>query len=366
METKQLSQHPGVGAIEVCGLDLVLRPVAIHDTTPTGMQIAEAAGYAPTPLISVLQWLMHGLEDVRPTEVVNLRDGLNRFIIAESEATWRLIIDGIRFDWPSPRILVSVLRTLAAVPTTKSIFLTDPDQGEIYLADDTELDLTAPGVEALVTHAPSFKLNVQGVLLSINAPTVVVRNALQLAGISTDQGWHIFLIVQDQDKREVQLDDVIDLTTPGIEKLRLTPKDVDNGEASPSAVRQFRLLPSDETYLDSNHPEWMAIVENGRQWLLLPTYDMPTGYLTSATSLAVEVPQTYPMTQLDMFYVNPPATLASGATIPATEMMETIQGLPYQRWSRHRGGRSQWRPGIDNVISHLALVEAALLKEIQQ
>ena len=67
--------HPskdGRYEISVCGLDLMLRPVRIDDETPTGMQIAEVAGFAPTPQITVLQWLAHGLEDVRPTETVSI------------------------------------------------------------------------------------------------------------------------------------------------------------------------------------------------------------------------------------------------------------------------------------------------------
>jgi hypothetical protein len=188
---------------------------------------------------------------------------------------------------------------------------------------------------------------------------------LGLAGVDANQGWHIFLIVQGQDKREVALDDEIDLTAPGIEKLRLTPKDVSNGEANPVALRQFRLMPADENYLDSTFQDWQAILENGRQWVILPSYHLPVGYSETGVSLAIEVPTTYPMQQIDMFYVFPAVVILSGTALLATEHREAIQGKSYQRWSRHRGANSPWRPGIDNVMTHLALVESALLKEVQ-
>ena len=363
-----MSTHPsqnGRYEISVCGLDLMLRPVLIYDETPTGMQIAEVAGFAPTPQITVLQWLAHGLEDIRPTETVSIRGEMNRFIVAESDGSWRMIIDGIRYDWPASRIPVSVVRTLAAVPANKGIFLVDPDRGEVLLSEGTELDLSPRGSENLVTRVPTWKLNVQGVTLTIDTPVIKVRKALELAGVSTDQGWHIYLIVEGHDKREMGLDDDIDLTTPGIEKLRLTPKDVDNGEAASSVVRQFRLLPADETYLDSAYPGWQAIVENARQWLLLPEYKMPAGYTQNVVSLAIEVPPTYPMAQIDMFYLFPAGLLLTGVPIPATEASEMIQGKQHQRWSRHRSGRSVWRPGVDNVMTHIALVESALMKEVQ-
>jgi hypothetical protein len=49
----------------------------------------------------VLHWLHEGpLEDIRPDEVVQLR-GRSRFIAVESDASYRLTIDGKRVDWPS-------------------------------------------------------------------------------------------------------------------------------------------------------------------------------------------------------------------------------------------------------------------------
>lgn len=366
MISEQHFHQHGRYEISVAGLNLQLRSVFINDDTPTGMQIAEAAGFAPTPQITVLQWLDHGLEDVRPTETVNLREDHNRFIVAESDGAWRMVIDGVRYDWPASSIPVSVLRILASVPENKMMYLIDPKQGEVLLADNSVLDLSQLGVENLVTRAPSWKLNVQGVILTIHTPKISVRQALELAGVNADQGWHIFLIVQNQDKRELQLDDEIELATPGIEKLRLTPKDVDNGEAVAASIRQFRLLPTDETYLDNTYPHWQAIVEGGRQWIVLPDYKIPVGYSLSVSCLALEIPPTYPMAQIDMFYLYPEVALSTGIPIPATEARIDIQGKHYQRWSRHRSGRSTWRSGTDNVMTHLALVESALLKEVHQ
>jgi len=365
MDSQQNLQQRGRHEITLYDLNLTPSVAFIEDDEPTGMQIAEKSGFAPTPQITVLQWLKHGLEDIRPTETVNLLDGNSRFIVAESDGSSRFIIDGVRYDWPAPHIPVGVIRRLVSVPANKEIFLVDPDRGEILQAEGTILDLSLPGVENLVTKVPTWKLNVQGVVLTLNTPKVKVRQALELAGVDANQGWHIFLIVQGQDKREVTLDDEIDLTAPGIEKLRLTPKDVSNGEASAELLRQFRLLPNDEAYLDSTYPSWQGILENGRQWVILPQYALPSGYSEHFVSLAIEIPTTYPMQQIDMFYLFPAVVVLSGAMIPATEYREAIQGNSYQRWSRHRGGNSQWRPGIDNVMTHLALVESALVKEVQ-
>ena len=51
-----------------------------------------------------------------------------------------------------------------------------------------------------------------------------------MAGFDASAGWLAVLKVRGQPKRPVGLGDEIDLTAPGIEKLRLTPKEIRNGE----------------------------------------------------------------------------------------------------------------------------------------
>ncbi|MBY3102238.1 hypothetical protein HFO69_31820 [Rhizobium laguerreae] len=60
----------------------------------------------------------------------------------------------------------------------------------------------------------------------------------------------------------------------------------------------------------------------------------------------------------------PPLHRSTGVAIPATEAKQLIRGLPFQRWSRHRGAIAPRNPRRDNVVTHLALVESALLKEV--
>ena len=78
--------------------------------------------------------------------------------------------------------------------------------------------------------------------------------------------------------------------------------------------------------------------------------------------IAIEVPVSYPGAQLDMFYCHPPLALQSGAGIPQTQHLETITGLSFQRWSRHR----QWDAARDTLATHLALVDESLRREVGQ
>ena len=46
--------------------------------------------------------------------------------------------------------------------------------------------------------------------------------------------------------------------------------------------------------------------------------------------------------------------------VQQTQHIETITGLPFQRWSRHR----QWDVARDTLATHLALIDESLLREV--
>lgn len=210
-------------------------------------------------------------------------------------------------------------------------------------------------------HAP-WKLNVQGVIIESPQPEIVVRQAIKQAGFNPDTPWIIVLKVAGEPKREVDLSFVIDLRHKGIEKLRLTPRQINNGEMAAGQRVEFALLPQDVEHLIRLGLRWETLIDGGRRWVILRNYPLPPGYPSAAADIAIEVPVSYPGAQLDMFYCHPPLALSSGAVIPQTQCVETITGLPFQRWSRHR----QWDATHDTLATHLALVEESLRREVGQ
>lgn len=363
-------QQPPVGKtgfVEVSGLDFVFRPVNVGDETPTGAQIAIAAGYKPAAGALVMRFLQNGeLQDVRPDEVVGLDQDGRRFIVVVSDRLFLLTIDGVRSEWPSPLISGAQVRKLGNIAPEKRIFFERVDAPDRELGATELVDLGTTGIEAFVGRLATWILNVQGVRLELHAPEVTVRDAIAQAGFDVHQAWHIFLKVAGQPKQEVQLDTVIDLRRPGIEKLRLTPRDVSNGETSIALRYDFALIEADEQFLNLHHAMWETRLDNQRRWLLIHNFPIPQGYTAQRATLALEVPPNYPAAQIDMFYAHPPLALVSGRAIDATQVTVQISGQTYQRWSRHRGGAAPWRPESDSVITHLALVESALAKEVSQ
>ena len=108
--------------IDVADETLIFRSVPIEDPSPTGAQLAAAAGFEPVRQATVLHFLTNGeLEDIRPDETVDLRHGERRFIIVESDRVYRFTLDDERFDWPCRVVSGAVLRKLGRVSDDKEI-----------------------------------------------------------------------------------------------------------------------------------------------------------------------------------------------------------------------------------------------------
>ncbi|MFD2265408.1 multiubiquitin domain-containing protein [Lacibacterium aquatile] len=354
--------------IEVADKNLTFRSVRIDDLTPTGAQLAAAAGFKPAQNAVVLQFLENGLlEDIRPEETVDLKHNEGRFIIVESDRQYLLTIDGQRFPWPCNIITGATIRKLGSIPAEKDLYLEREDVADQRIEANKMVDLDEPGVESFKSRKkPTWQVKVQGILLTFSTPEVKARDALALAGLDLTQSWHVYLKMAGSPVTEITLDTMVDLRGEGIEKITAKPRDVNNGEALPAPRRDFDLLPVDVKYLDHLGSRWETINEGGHRWLLIHGYAVPDGYTVTNVALALEIPGTYPASQIDMFYTYPRLARSNGVGIPATEASMVIGGLTYGRWSRHRGAGSLWNPAIDNVVTHLALVDASIAKEVGQ
>src|SRR6266550_7217744 len=116
--------------------------------------------------------------------------------------------------------------------------------------------------------------------------------------------------------------------------------------------RAFQLPEDDLECLAARSLDWEAIVEGGVKWLLIRDYVIPVGYHQTKADVALRISPSYPDDQLDMVYFSPGLSLTSGRAIRQLSTLG-IDGKTYQQWSRHRTAANPWRPGLDNVCSHL-------------
>jgi hypothetical protein len=128
--------------------------------------------------------------------------------------------------------------------------------------------------------------------------------------------------------------------------------------------RQFDLPSFDLRYVEGTGLVWETIVENGARWLIL--YDRPIcdGYKVATSIVGIRIAPNYPETQLDMAYFSPPLARTDGRAVNSLTTI-SIDGKEFQQWSRHRSAENPWRPGEDDLSSHLALVDGWLEKEFR-
>lgn len=126
--------------------------------------------------------------------------------------------------------------------------------------------------------------------------------------------------------------------------------------------RQFDLPEADEAHLESLGRPWETINDGAARWLLLHEWPIPPGYNLTAVSIAIRIEPGYPDTQLDMVYVLPHLARADKVAINALAG-QSIDGREWQRWSRHRTNENPWRPGIDDLSTHLFLVDDWFARE---
>lgn len=333
------------------------------DAVLSGRQIRQAAGLTPAS-DHVLIKINNGTgQSIGLDEPVDLsQDEPDCFVSFQTDRVYTFTLNERGFEWGADEISASDLRAFGNIPDEHELIL--DSKRDRPIGDGDVVRLKAKGVERIISRQPAWKLNVQGVLLTLTTPVVVVKDALAQAGFDPSKGWIAILKRKGEAKLQVALTDTIDLTLPGIEKLRLTPAQINNGEAHTTLRREFALLEKDVAYLNERSLQWETFVEGGRRWLLLRNYVLPDGYNHSVVDIAIDVPPTYPRAEIDMFHCFPHLTLKSGCTIGETSGRTAIVGQTFQQWSRHLNGQTRWNPATDSVMTHLAVVETALLKEI--
>lgn len=120
--------------------------------------------------------------------------------------------------------------------------------------------------------------------------------------------------------------------------------------------RDFHLPEDDVIFLGGLGLDWETINDGGMQWVVIHAYPIPIGYNHKNVSVAIKIETGYPRTPLDMVYLSPALQRIDGKAINAISS-QVIDGKQFQRWSRHRTGVNPWREGVDDISTHLALVD---------
>jgi hypothetical protein len=215
-----------------------------------------------------------------------------------------------------------------------------------------------------VPQAKRYVIRIDKERKVVSTAKITGREVLALVG-KKPEGYKLYQHKRGHQPILIGPDRVVDLREPGVERFTTMPKDTTEGHATVALRREFRMPQADKEYLDCLGLPWETIVDGESQWLFVHEWTVPVGYNHSHMSVGLLIPPNYSDSQIDMAYFQPALDRVDGKAI-ANLSNQTIRGEVWQRWSRHRTAANPWRPGVDDIASHLGLVDDWLRREFEK
>lgn len=207
-----------------------------------------------------------------------------------------------------------------------------------------------------------YKIQIDKQHLETSNPTPTARELLTLAGKVPVEHFALYLKEKGQPQR-LELDERVDLRTPGVEKFVTLP--LDQTEGLGAGRRQFSLPQEDSEWLEGLGLIYEMVAEGGIPRVVIYGWQLPIGYNVQKADVNVRIEPGYPDTQIDMAYFSPALVRRDGRAIAAV-VDDSFDGKVWQRWSRHRTAANPWRPGLDGLATHFALVDDWLARELRK
>ena len=213
-----------------------------------------------------------------------------------------------------------------------------------------------------VPHAKRYVIRIDKERRVVHTPVLSGRQILELVGKTPDK-FKLYEHFHGHQPEPIQPDQEVHLHKHKVERFTTMAKDTTEGRTTAALRRQFSLPAADEHYLDRLDLEWETVKDAGQLWLLIHGWKLPRGYNVAVVRVALQIPGGYADSQIDMVYFFPPLERTDRRSIGALSS-QLLCGENYQRWSRHRTAVNPWRPGVDDISTHLTLVDDWLSREL--
>jgi Prokaryotic E2 family E/Multiubiquitin len=240
-----------------------------------------------------------------------------------------------------------------------------PDEGvEGIVLEIVELEEHARTHAGEAPHAKHYAFRVDKQRVVVDHPEITGKEILASVGKTPEQ-FKLYQHKRGHQPIRIEPDEIVNLRAPGVERFTTMPKDTTEGRENVCLRQDFRLPEAEEAHLNSQQLQWEAVLDQGNRWLIIRKWKLPPGYNCTETDLALLIPANYSDSQIDMVYFSEHLARTDGVAIRNLSDM-VICGAKWQRWSRHRTPQNPWRPGIDDVGSHLGLVDDWLRREFEK
>ncbi|WP_412464914.1 multiubiquitin domain-containing protein [Flavobacterium mekongense] len=213
----------------------------------------------------------------------------------------------------------------------------------------------------LIPPAKSYKIKIDKNYHVVKGKTITHNELIVLGGKTDIAQYDVYKFMNGNPKPiKILPNETVDLTEQCLVRFVLQPKEQRDGRGT----RQAFILPDEDVEaLESMGLQWETLSTPGK-WIIIYDYPIPDGYNVDKADVALMITPSYPATEIDMAYFYPPLSKNDKKSINATTN-QVIDGKNFQRWSRHRKP-GEWVPGIDNISTHLCLVDNWLINDLKR
>lgn len=361
--------------------------IAFKEPRVSGLQILKEACLEPPQCYALYQKLKGcDFEKISLDEIVDLSDsGIERFVTKEPEVFNYFVNEEPETTDKKALTPNEILKRAGIEPANHYLILLNPDGSQTNFAYTPELPIkmlctgmrfvSAKWVDVVnieeygksckeVPVARIYQVKVDKVLKDWTKPVISFEEIVKIGkGNEAQAKDYNVLKFMSNDPKPIPLkpDDVVNLAERCLLRFVVQPKTQDDGRG---ARRTFSLPQEDVEFLDKQGLLWETLLENGSTWLIIHDYPIPEGYNVLKAIVALRIPPHYDAAQIDMAYFHPALQKKSTHAINAVSNLP-IDGKDFQQWSRHRKS-GEWIPGVDNVSTHLSLVDNWLLTDLKR
>lgn len=382
-ERKSGSGHPS-GPHQPIGYDITVndKPVKMPERVATGKDILEKSGHVPISCFFLYMKLAGcDFEKITIDQEIDLKNpGLERFVTKEADIFPYKINNDPELTQEKTLTARSIIKYAGLDPEKVYLVQRSGEQEEILAFDMDEpicmhckglhfitrewldtVDIEEYGKQCkLVPPARHYQIKIDKDKFSWSSPVISVEQVIRFVHKDNPANYNLVKFLGNSPKPvPVPYTEAINLLEPCLLRFVIQPKTQNDGYQS-----GFSLPEEDTDYLNALGFPWEALAENNYLWLVIHNYPLPEGYEVKNCSVALMIPPNYPAAEIDMAYFYPQLQKTSGRAINATST-QPIGNQIYQRWSRHRLP-NEWKPGIDNVGTHLILVNNWLENDIKR
>ena len=353
---------------------------------PTGTQILEKAGKRPLSCFSLFIKLKGcDFEQISPDQKVDLKNPVLEHFVTKDPDVYPYSVNQDPELTKEKMLTARMILTNAALDPAK-LYLVLKEEGEeehsyAFTADEPirmhcrglhfitrewldTVDIEEYGkICKLVPPAHHYLIKVDKEKFKWDHPTIKAEELIGFIVKDDNPAKYNLIKFYGNNPKPVPVPftAVVDLTEKCLLRFVVQPKTQNDGEGE---RRNFSLPESDTDFLNEMGFRWEALSENQYNWLLIHDHSLPDGYQVKSCTVALMIPPSYPALEIDMAYFFPELIKTSGRAISATSQ-QPIDAIIFQRWSRHRQA-GDWKPGVDNVATHLTLVDNWLENDINR